>query len=99
MARSDGMLEIWDLLEASHQPVAEISVSSAPLTAISVNLSAPLRSSGKHLIAAGKPQYLPWSCVTSAHYLDSKILVGALQCRKVIMSEQQFSEKAQLYNL
>ena len=35
LARGDGVLEVWDLLEATHRPTASVTIASAGLTSIS----------------------------------------------------------------
>ena len=53
LTRKDGKLESWDLLEATHQPTAEIPVSSAPLTACAFNISVSSHSRSKSFLAVG----------------------------------------------
>jgi len=65
LARADGVLEVWDLLEASHQPTASIPVAAVGLTSLAVNLSALAGApSNRSLIAIGEPHLnrLPSQC-------------------------------------
>ena len=54
LTRDDGKLEIWDLLEATHQPAAEVPVSSAPLTTCAFDLNALGHSRSRQLLAVGE---------------------------------------------
>jgi hypothetical protein len=55
LARADGVMEVWDMLEASHQATATIPVAAVGLTSVAVNLSAlEDASSSKSLIAIGE---------------------------------------------
>lgn len=55
MARVDGVLEVWDLLEASHQAIASIPVAAVGLTSVAVNVGAAAGApGGRSLIAVGK---------------------------------------------
>lgn len=58
LARADGVLEIWDLLEATHQPVAEAPVSAVALTSLAVNDSSSASSSTKNWLAVGEARHV-----------------------------------------
>ena len=44
MARQDGVLEIWDLIEATHQPLISDNLAPCALTCLSCSKSATAKS-------------------------------------------------------
>ncbi len=55
LARVDGTLEVWDMLEATHQPVANVPVAAVALTSIAINASpAASAASSRSLVAVGE---------------------------------------------
>lgn len=63
VGRADGLLEVWDLLERSHEPVLVSAASTAAVTVLRFSPAAPTDSAPKgrstqQLLAVGGPLFL-----------------------------------------
>ena len=60
MARVDGTLELWDMVDRTHEPVASLSVSAVAITTLVFNPvssteAGPTTRAAPQLLAAGMP--------------------------------------------
>lgn len=74
VARADGVLEVWDLLDRSHEPSMTAAPCTTPITYLSFSpAGAPAASGGRsvqQLLAIGAPRHqlcLVFLCVLLVH--------------------------------
>ena len=71
MARVDGILEVWDMVDRTHEPVASMALCAVAITTLAFNpvsatVAGPTSRPAPQLLAAGQ---LPFQCLRGSQHM------------------------------
>lgn len=92
MARTDGLLEVWDMVDRTHEPVASMSVCAVALTTLAFNpvsatVPGPHSRPAPQLLAAGLPT---GSCIYCCTCTDTGTQIHSIIVHKLVVLDGYF---------